>query len=380
MNLRQSNPATPGDIAVVLGTRPEIIKLAGVIKELGPRARVVHTGQHWNNAMAGQFFEQLGIGTPNVQLTGMTGRVKGQQIAAGIMDLAHHFSDFPPSVVIVQGDTNSSSAGAQAANQAGVPVVHVEAGLRSYDRAMPEEINRLIVGALSDVHCAATEENASNLRREGVAKERIVVTGNTVVEATLSSLALAGSMTTPTTPTGRYILATVHRPENTDSKEALSRILHSLVSLKRQVVVPAHPRLTAAVDRFELNDLFWQLTIVGSLGHPEFLRLAAGAELIISDSGGLQEETTVLKKPLLVIRNSTERPESIKAGFAVLVRPEMDIADQVNAVLNDPEKLERLRRTPSPYGDGRASERIAEISMGLADQTFMTTSPEEGRR
>ena len=154
-----------GDIAVVLGTRPEIIKLAPVVRSLGTRARVIHTGQHWDEGMAGQFFRDLNIGEPDVRLSGMAGGRRGLQIAAAIEELSLHFENDPPSAVIVQGDTNSTSAGAQAASYAGIPVVHVEAGLRSHDRTMPEELNRLVVCALADLHCAATESNKHNLLR-----------------------------------------------------------------------------------------------------------------------------------------------------------------------------------------------------------------------
>ncbi|GAA1778001.1 non-hydrolyzing UDP-N-acetylglucosamine 2-epimerase [Leucobacter iarius] len=355
----------PTDVAVVLGTRPEIIKLASVIRALGDRARVVHTGQHWDDAMAGRFFEDLGIGQPDVRLTGMSGVGRAEQISAGIAELAAHFAAHPVAAVVVQGDTNSTSAGAQAANYLGVPVVHVEAGLRSFDRGMPEEINRLVVGAIADMHCAATEQAVANLLDENLPAERIALTGNTVVEATREAIARAESAERFAVEPGAKILATIHRPENTDDPAALERVLEALIESRSNVVLAAHPRTVAAAERFGLTEMMHLLDVRTGLGHADFLALAQQADLLVSDSGGVQEETTVLQKPLLVVRRSTERPESIAAGFARLVPPSEDLLAAIRSALG--QSWAHLRETPSPYGDGFAGWKIAQIAIRLGD-------------
>lgn len=365
---------TQQDIALVLGTRPEIIKLAPVIRALGDRAAIVHTGQHYDYELSGRFFEQLGLPHPHTVLTGIGGESRGTQIASAIQQLTDHFERERPSVVLVQGDTNAVSAGAQAANYLGIPVIHVEAGLRSHDRAMPEELNRLVTGVLADVHCAATPLNAENLRAEGIDPARITVTGNTIVEVTTETLAriaengvrLSELLPWDKIPT-RWVLATIHRPENTDTPEALTRVLQGLSRIDAPVLFLAHPRTLAAITRWELHHEADDVTLAPAAGHSEFLTLASAATLLVSDSGGVQEECTVLKKPLLVVRRSTERPEAIDAGFAQLGTPERSISTVANQLLDDSSLSARLLATPSPYGDGRAGERIAEIARGIAD-------------
>lgn len=353
------------DITVVLGTRPEIIKLTSVIRALGDRARVIHTGQHWDDDMARRFFDDLSLGAPDVRLTGMSGAGRAGQISAGIAELAAHFEAHPAAAVVVQGDTNSTSAGAQAANYLGIPVVHVEAGLRSYDRGMPEEINRLVVGAIADVHCAATEQAVANLLDENHPAERIALTGNTVVEATAEAVARAESTERFAREPGSRILATIHRPENTDDPAALERVLAALIESRANAILAAHPRTVAAAERFGLTEMMHLLDVRTGLGHADFLALAQQADLLVSDSGGVQEEATVLQKPLLVVRRSTERPESIAAGFARLVRPSEDLLAAIRSALG--QSWAHLRETPSPYGDGLAGARIARIAMRLGD-------------
>lgn len=366
-------PTGRRDVAVVLGTRPEIIKLAPLIRLLGERARVVHTGQHYDSALSGTFFANFGLPAPHLLLDGAMGPWgRGAQIGELTAALARSFVADPPRVVVVQGDTNSTSAGAQAAHYCGIPVVHVEAGLRSGDRAMPEEINRLVVGVLADVHCAATEEAAANLLATGTARERIRVTGNTVVEATLMSLPDAAGRDRTARELGidgPFVLATVHRSENTDSPERLRALLTALAGLGERVVMPLHPRTGDRVKQFGLEHLLAPIDVTDPVDHPTFLALADRARLLVSDSGGVQEEVTVLKKPLLVVRTSTERPEAVAAGFSRLVEPGAPLLDAARAALDAPGTHERLLATPSPYGDGSASARIHALATALADGT-----------
>ncbi|GAA1354448.1 non-hydrolyzing UDP-N-acetylglucosamine 2-epimerase [Streptomyces beijiangensis] len=369
MNLSESS------VAVVLGTRPELVKLAPLLHELGPAARLVHTGQHWDEALSGRFIDELDLPAPEL-LHGIGGHPRGTQIGRAVEQLDELFAADRPAAVVVQGDTNATLAGALAANARSIPLVHVEAGLRSHDRAMPEEHNRVMVDQLADLLCAATTENRTNLLAEGHRDERIALTGNTVVEVVRRSLpdedsraaVLAGYGLRPDT----YVLATVHRPENTDDADTLRELLSSLRSIEASgtpVLLPLHPRTRSAVERFGLGPMLTRLLVVPPVGYGEFLALARHAALLVSDSGGVQEECTVLGRPLLVVRRSTERPESVDAGFAALVRPGEQLTSAALTVLAGlPERLERLARTPSPYGDGLASARIVRLLEGLAER------------
>ncbi|MFB7910429.1 non-hydrolyzing UDP-N-acetylglucosamine 2-epimerase [Kitasatospora sp. NPDC056076] len=371
----------PNSVAVVLGTRPELVKLAPLIHELGDATRLVHTGQHWDEAMSGRFLRDLDLPEPEL-LTGVGGRPRAGQIAQSLGQLDAAFAEDRPAAVVVQGDTNATLAGALAANAREIPLVHVEAGLRSYDRAMPEEHNRVMVDHVSDLLCAATEDNVANLRAESLDRGRIELTGNTVVEvvrrqlpdaATRAALLAAHGLR----PDG-YVLATVHRPENTDTAEALGAVLAELDRIARAgtpVLFPMHPRTRAAVERFALDALLERLAVTEPVGYGDFLGLASHAALLVSDSGGVQEECTVLGRPLLVVRRSTERPEAVDAGFAALVRPGEELGELARGWLSDtPERLARLAATPSPYGDGRASARIAALTAALAGPAGSTGS------
>ncbi|MFE7975703.1 non-hydrolyzing UDP-N-acetylglucosamine 2-epimerase [Streptomyces shenzhenensis] len=366
------------DIAVVLGTRPEIIKLAGVIRGLGPRASIFYTGQHYDRELSDSFFHAFKLPEPHVRLTGVSAAHRSIQIARATQQLAEHFRRVPPKVVVVQGDTNATSAGAQAANYCGIPVLHVEAGLRSHDRTMPEEINRRLVSVLADVHCAPTSWNAANLVSEGIPLHRIRVTGNTIVEATRESM--PGPLETRELldryglRENEFIIATIHRPENTDSPERLSEIIDALAEAPIPVVFPVHPRTVSSAHSFGLGGPLSRLRCISPLDHSAFLSLASNARLLISDSGGIQEECTIIKKPLIVVRKNTERPETIATGFAVRVRHKHEISEEITRILLNPDLVSALAGRPCPFGDGKASERIAEIALAMAERTALPYS------
>ncbi|WHM35535.1 UDP-N-acetylglucosamine 2-epimerase (non-hydrolyzing) [Streptomyces sp. BPTC-684] len=370
-------PLPPRSIAVVLGTRPELVKLTELIRLLGPAAHVVHTGQHYDEELSGRFLTDLGIPEPTY-LTGIGGRPRAVQISAALAQLDALFLAEPPLAVVVQGDTNAALAGALAANARSVPLVHVEAGLRSHDRNMPEEHNRVLIDRLADVLCAATPENRDNLLAEGVAPELVEITGNTVVEAVHSQLPDADERSAHLeelglTPDG-YVLATVHRPENTDDPAALRAILTELAALAADVpvVLPLHPRTRARVEAAGLAALLGPLRVTRPLGYRDFLALARHAALLVSDSGGVQEEVTVLGRPLVVVRNSTERPEAM-ADFATLVAPGPGLgrAARDGLALGVAGRA-RLAALPSPFGDGLASRRIVAL---LAELVAVTATP-----
>ncbi|MFF9144302.1 non-hydrolyzing UDP-N-acetylglucosamine 2-epimerase [Streptomyces sp. NPDC014861] len=358
-------------VAVVLGTRPELVKLAELIRVLGPAARVVHTGQHYDEELSGGFLTELGLPEPEY-LTGVGGRPRAVQVAAALSALDELFAAEPPLAVIVQGDTNAALAGALAANARDLPLVHVEAGLRSHDRAMPEEHNRVLIDRLADLLCAATPDNRALLLAEGLPQERIAVTGNPVVEAVRDHLPPAGDRAALLAAHGlapdSYLLATVHRPENTDDPAALRAVLTELAGLASElpVVLPLHPRTRARIEAAGLTGLLDRLTVLPPAGYGTFLALARHAAVLVSDSGGVQEETTVLGRPLVVVRRSTERPEAM-ADFAELVAPGPRIGAAVRRRLAEGTPgLDRLASLPSPYGDGTASRRIATLTARLA--------------
>jgi UDP-N-acetylglucosamine 2-epimerase (non-hydrolysing) len=348
--------------AIVFGTRPEIIKLSGIIRLLGPDACLIHSGQHDSHDMARAFLDELRLGHPDVQLT-VGGQSRARQIGDAIRRFDEYFDACAPAAVVVQGDTNTTLAGALAANAREIPIVHVEAGLRSRDRAMPEEHNRVLTDHLADVCCAPTEVCSANLRQEGIDAERVVVTGNTVVDAVLASLPADGERRAVLAERGlepsSYVLATFHRPENVDEPDALKTVLEQLAGLRLPVVLPLHPRTADRARAFGLSDHLSKLTITEPLGYSEFVTLAAESAVLVSDSGGLVEEASVLKRPIAVARRSTERPE-VLGTFADLVAVGPAIGERVNTWLDDIGAVHaRLRDIPSPYGDGQASARCA---------------------
>jgi len=356
--------------AVIVGTRPEIVKMAPVVHEIDRRwgpgtALVVDTGQHYDAALSGRIRAELSLPAPAVTLDA-GGRTRAGCIGYLCAQLGQVLARHPVAAVLVQGDTNTTVAGALAANAEGIPLVHVEAGLRSHDRAMPEEHNRVVTDQLADLCCAATPVGLLNLLREGIATERVVLTGNTVVDAVAAQLpgpverarVLAGCAVTPE----RYLLATLHRPENTDDPQRLRAVLTGLAEAAEEsgmpVLLPLHPRTRAAAKQANCEGLLAYLRPSEPVGVREFLSLASHAALLVSDSGSVAEEATILKRPLVVFRRSTEHPEAVEAGFARLVTPEA-IVPTVRSILAElPAVLARLGDTASPYGDGRSAGRI----------------------
>lgn len=348
-------------VALVYGTRPELVKLAVINELLGDAALRIHTGQHYDRCLSEAIATELGVAAPHVQLS-IGGNRRAEQIGAATTALGAAFAECRPDAVVVQGDTNSALAGALAANAVGLPLLHVEAGLRSFDRSMPEEHNRVLIDHLADVCAAPTESARRHLVDEGIDTERIVVTGNTVVEAvqrclpdpTRRSALLSAHGLAP----NAYALVTIHRPENTEEAGRLEAILDELGDLGVPVVFPMHPRTRAAVDHWNLAASLRRLQVIEPVGHHELLGLMSEAALIISDSGGIQEEVSVVKRPLLVVRRSTERPE-VLGTFAERVEPGPAIGERARAWLGAIEHVHRrLAALPSPYGDGTASQDI----------------------
>lgn len=368
MTCRAYDRSLSGWIALVLGTRPEMVKLARIINLLGPDASVIYTGQHHSPAMSTQMQQALRLPPDNAKL-GIGGRSRGSQLGLALTKLDQLFESRPPQAVVVQGDTTSALAGALAANARDVPVVHVEAGLRSFDRRMPEEHNRVLIDHLADMCCAPNDMNRNNLLAEGIADERIAVTGNTVVEAVLSSLPPPRNRLTILSRRGlrhrNYVLLTLHRPENVDDPVTLGCILKSLATLPVQVLFPVHPRTLRRIAEYGIDDLLRPLDATEPLNYPDFLAVAKEAAFIVTDSGGLQEEASVLKCPIVVIRRSTERPE-IEGVFGVRQPPGPELESVFHSWLATAAARRAYMATASsPYGDGFASHRIVHLVRAL---------------
>lgn len=354
-----SNQSQEPPVAVVLGTRPEIIKLARITQLLGSRAHVVHTGQHYDENLSDVFFAEFGMRAPDTFI-GVGGQSRGEQIGNGTAALDALFGDLQPAAVVVQGDTNAVAAGAIAANARSVPLVHVEAGLRSFDRRMPEEHNRIIADHLSDLALAATEANVKNLSAEGISGDTVVLAGNPVVEAVGRLMPepavrqeLLGAYQIATE---EFVLATFHRPENVDDPATLAMILEALGSIGAPVLLPLHPRTQRRISEFSLERLAASLQIVDPIGYAEFIGLSAESRLLVSDSGGVQEEVSVYKRPAVVVRRSTERQE-VEGTFVQRVDPGPDLGDTLNEEFESAlTRRDLLLDLPSPYGDEHSPE------------------------
>jgi len=349
-------------IAIILGTRPEIIKMSSLIRELDKRSLnyfILHTGQHYDYKMDKKFFEDLQLPNPRYNL-GVGGNEYRKQVGQMIRMISKILLTEKPDIAFVQGDTNSVLAGALAANRVHIKIGHHEAGLRSHDLSMQEEINRIITDHISDYLFVPTQDALKNLKEEGVKQKKVFLTGNAIVDAVYQNLELANKkndiLKKLKIKNKNYILATAHRAENVDICNRLAGILNGLALVSRQfkmqVIYPLHPRTANNIKNFKLK-IPSGIKAIKPLGYLEFLQLEANSSLIITDSGGLQEEACILKIPCVTVRNNTERPETIKAGINILAgaNPEK-ILECAKVMMEDDKKW------INPYGDGRAAEKI----------------------
>lgn len=348
-------------IAIVIGTRPEIIKMAPVIRECRHRGLdhyVLHTGQHYSYQMDQVFFEQLELPMPDYSLDVGSDTHAGQTglIMKGIERVLMENS---PDVVLVQGDTNTVLAGALAASKLHIKVGHVEAGLRSYDRRMPEEINRVIADHISDCLFAPTENSRGNLIKEGIPEKKIYVTGNTIVDSVYQNIEIARRKSDVLKDLGlepkKYFLATIHRAENVDNKDRMKEILRGFELIQKEyglpVIFPMHPRTRKMAEMFGLD--LGGIRAIEPQGFFQFLLLEANARLALTDSGGVQEETCILGVPCVTLRDNTERPETIAVKSNLLSGANaQSIAEKVRIMLN------RGNGWEIPFGDGRSGINI----------------------
>lgn len=360
-------------IAIVLGTRPEIIKMSPIIDEINSRGidyTLIHTGQHYDHEMSDQFFVELELPAPNYNI-GVGSASHGAQTGQMVEGIEKVLSDEKPDILLVQGDTNAVLAGAIAASKLHIPVGHVEAGLRSYDETMPEEINRMVAGVCSKLYFVPTEKSAVNLAIEYINPKNIFVTGNTVVDACYRNLEIAkkreSEIKSPINLDYDNIIAvTMHRAENVDNKDRLTNIVNALIELSDfNIIFPIHPRTRKKLEEFGLFDKLnneEHIHISKPIGYLDFLLLLSKSAAVLSDSGGLQEEAITLNVPAMTIRYNTERPETVSAGGNVLVGANKEkILNLANSLLTDEKTLNKMKNAVNPYGDGTTSTQILDI-------------------
>jgi len=353
-------------IAIILGTRPEIIKMSPVIRECESQNLdyfILHTGQHYSYELDKIFFEDLNLPQPDYKLDVGSGS-HAEQTSKILMGTEKILQKEKPDVILVQGDTNTVLGGALAASKMNIKIGHVEAGLRSYDRSMPEEINRILTDHISDLLFVPTEESRQNLLKEGIEDKKIHVTGNTIVDAVYQNKKIAdrkGDLLRKMDLTPKeFFLVTAHRAENVDNKKRLDGIITGLQQVQDKytipVIFPIHPRTKKMIEHFQISTDGIEIT--DPLGYLEFLQLEANAKLVLTDSGGLQEESCILGVPCVTLRENTERPETLSVKSNVLVGCDPDkIIEGVSLMANADNKWR------NPYGDGNSGKIIIKICM-----------------
>ena len=353
----------------VVGARPNLMKIAPLMSAYAMYDAIepllVHTGQHYDENMSDLFFRQLGIPEPDLNL-----EVGSASHAVQTAEIMKAFEpvvlDHEPDAVLVVGDVNSTIACGTVAVKLGVKLIHVEAGLRSFDRTMPEEINRLITDAISDLLFCTEQSGVDNLRREGVPEEKIHLVGNVMIDTLLRHRAKADQSTILedlALADGDYAVITLHRPANVDNRENLEGLIEALEYIQNDltVVFPAHPRTRAKFEEFRMGTRLAampNLQILDPIGYLDFLKLIASARLVLTDSGGIQEETTILKVPCLTLRENTERPITLEVGSNRLVGSD---PSKIIAAYQEVTTAGAADSEIPPLWDGRAAERIVEV-------------------
>jgi UDP-GlcNAc3NAcA epimerase len=347
----------PVRIVTIVGNRPQFVKAAAVSRLLREEHEelLVHTGQHYDDELSRVFFEELGIPAPDRELGAGSG-TNTEQTARMLGALESVLAELQPGLALVYGDTNSTLAGALAAAQAGIPVGHVEAGMRSFDRSMPEELNRVLTDHAGDLLLCSTQTAVDNLAREGVRGE-VHLVGDVMADVSLAFREIAAARSTILADLalepGTYLAVTAHRAGNVDDPERLERLVELLEALPQPVVFPVHPRTRARLEQAKLLDRLEGITLTPPLGYLDFLELARGARAVLTDSGGVQKEAYLLGVPCVTLRDTTEWVETVEAGWNVLV--DLDRTAALAALERTP-PAER----PELYGGGHAAERVRE--------------------
>jgi len=357
------------NILNVVGARPNLMKMAPLVEEMQRHPNIhqtlLHTGQHYDAKMSQIFFDQLGLPQPDIYL-GIGSGSHAEQTARVMLAFEQALLEHQPDLVIVVGDVNSTLACTITAAKLQVPVAHVEAGLRSFDRTMPEEVNRLVTDVLSDLLFTTSPDADENLQREGIPPEKIFLVGNVMIDTLFKHRARAEALDMPAQfnlKSGQYALLTLHRPSNVDEPGVLKGLLAALSAIQQEIPIlfPAHPRTLRRIEEFGLQaklDAAPHLRLIEPLGYLEFLNLMMHARLVLTDSGGIQEETTILGIPCLTLRENTERPITITEGTNELVGVDPQrIVTAAGRILAGQHKAGHLPR----LWDGHAAERIIAI-------------------
>ena len=357
-------------IMIIAGARPNFMKIAPLIRAFKEyksefRVTLVHTGQHYDMQMSDVFFKELGIPKPHISL-GIGSAPRKVQIDKIMAAFKKVVVNKKPDLVIVVGDVNSTIACSKVAAGMNIRVAHVEAGLRSFDRTMPEEINRIATDSLSDFLFVSEESGLVNLRKEGVSPQKIFHVGNIMIDtlkANMPKINRSKILKTHGLQRKAYAVLTLHRPSNVDSRATLSEIYDILkaVTAKIKVVYPVHPRTKKMIDKYHFGEHYKNLDdllMIDPLGYIDFMNLVKGSKFVLTDSGGIQEETTILKVPCLTMRENTERPVTIMQGTNILVgRDLLKIKRGINRILSG-----RLKKGTIPkYWDGKTAQRIVKI-------------------
>jgi len=349
-------------IAIILGTRPEIIKLSPLIRECQKRKIdffIIHSNQHYSPKMDQNFFKELKL--PQAKYNLNVGSQTRTQMISAIKKLSKNIlQKEKPDWVLVQGDTNTVLAGAQIAHKLKIKVAHIEAGLRSYDPKMPEEINRIKTDHISDALFAPTEIQQNILLQEGIDPQKIFVVGNTIVDAVNQNLKLIQKISQ------KYFLLTLHRPSNVDNPKTLIRLISLLSKISQNFkipfIFPIHPRTALQLKKNKINLDPKYFNSQPPVGYLEMLALEKYAQVVFTDSGGLQEEACILHTPCLTLRQNTERPETIKVGANILASP-----NPQKLIFQTQKMLMINKNWPNPFGDGKTSEKIIKTLTGIFD-------------
>jgi len=357
-------------ILTIVGARPQFIKASAVSWSLKADSEIheilAHTGQHYDYGMSEIFFKELNIPQPNYNL-GIGSGLHGQQTGKMLMEIEKVLQQEQPDFVLVYGDTNSTLAGALAASKLHIPVIHVEAGLRSFNRQMPEEINRVLTDHASDYLLAPTETAVHNLTQEGIPPHKIFLVGDVMYDASLYFAHKAAQQSqileTLALEPRQFCLATVHRAENTDNPQSLQNIFDALINLSKtiQVVLPLHPRTQKVLQNLDLIEAVQQsIRLIDPVGYLDMISLEKNARLILTDSGGIQKEAYFLEVPCVVLREETEWVELLEVGWNILASPTSSdsLANAIQHHLTlDPSKLDH----PPFYGDGSTGKKILDL-------------------
>lgn len=362
-------------IVNIVGARPNLMKIAPLMEVMrrtpGVDPILVHTGQHYDERMSELFFRELEIPAPDHYL-GVGSGTHAQQTAQVMVRLEPLFKELRPDLVLVVGDVNSTLAAALVASKLGILLAHVEAGLRSFDRSMPEEVNRIVTDALSDLLFTTERGAMENLRREGIAEEKVHFVGNVMIDTLLRHRERAEELDVPGSfgvPPGAYAVVTLHRPSNVDTPEALAGMVDVVAGVAERlpVVFPVHPRTRsrlAEAGMLARLDAVPAVRLTEPLGYLEFLGLLAGARIVLTDSGGVQEETTILGVPCLTLRENTERPVTITHGTNRLVGTD---PARILAAVDETLAAPRPEGRRPELWDGRAAERIVDTLVSRGD-------------